>query len=88
MNFLTDAQTPLPFVSLLRQLQWDVRTVYEENTQDEKDDVAHLINARSQDRALITFDLLRGESGARVAAELILNGGKSSRSHVAQINRS
>lgn len=76
MRFLTDSQTPLPFVHILRKLDWDVRTVYEEGTQDEPNDYVHLINARTQARVLFTFDLLRGESGAKVAAELVLNGGR------------
>lgn len=76
LRFLTDTQTPQPLVEMLRALGWDVRTVYEEGTEEEQDDVNHLIKARSLGRVLITFDQLRAESGARVAAELLLGGGK------------
>ena len=76
MKFLTDAQFPQPLVDLLRRVGWDVRTVYEEETEGEADDSRHIIYARSLERVFMTFDLLRGQSGARVAAELILRGGK------------
>ena len=70
MKFLTDAQFPQPLVDLLRRVGWDVRTVYEEETEGEADDSRHIIYARSLERVFMTFDLLRGQSGARVAAEL------------------
>ncbi len=76
MKILTDSQTPMPFVRLLRALGWDVRTVYDEGTEGEKEDYRHLINARGQDRVLLTYDYLKGESGAKVAAELLLRGGR------------
>lgn len=56
---------------------WDgIRTAYEEGTEDEADDSRHIIDSRGLGRVFMTFDLLRGQSGARVAAELILRGGK------------
>ena len=76
MKFLTDAQFPHPLVELLRRVGWDVRTAYEEGTEDEADDSRHIIHARELGRVFMTFDQLRGQSGARVAAELILRGGK------------
>ena len=76
MKFLTDTQFPQPLVDLLRMLGWDVRTTYDEGTENEADDSRHIIHSRSLDRVFMTFDLLRGQSGARVAAELILRGGK------------
>lgn len=76
MKFLTDAQFPQPLVELLRKLDWDIRTVYEEGMGDEADDSRLIVHSRSLERVFLTFDLLRGESGARVAAELVLHGGK------------
>ena len=76
MKFLTDAQFPQPLVELLRRVGWDVRTTYEEGTEGEADDSRHIIHARDLGRVFLTFDQLRGQSGARVAAELILRGGK------------
>lgn len=61
MKFFTDAQVPQPFVVLLRALGWDVRTVYEEGTSEEKEDFQHLITAREQGRTFVTFDILTGE---------------------------
>ena len=46
MKFLTDAQFPQPLVDLLRRVGWDVRTVYEEETEGEADDSRHIIYAR------------------------------------------
>ena len=76
MKFLTDAQFPQPLVELLRKLDWDVRTTFEEGMEDEADDSRLIIHSRDLGRVFLTFDLLRGQSGARVAAELILRGGK------------
>lgn len=76
MKFLTDAQFPEPLVDLLRKVGWDVRTVYEEGTEGEADDSRHIIRSRSLARVFLTFDTFRAESGARVAAELVLRGGK------------
>jgi hypothetical protein len=76
VKFLTDAQFPQPLVDLLRRVDWDVRTAYEEGTEGEADDSRHIIHSRDLERVFMTFDLLRGQSGARVAAELILRGGK------------
>ena len=76
MKFLTDAQCPQPLVELLRRLDWDVRTASEEGIERERDDSRLLIHSRDLGRVLLTFDLLRGQSGARVAAELTLRGGK------------
>ena len=76
MNILADAQVPYPLVDMLRRIGWDVRRVQDEGTQDEKDDAKHLIMAREQGRIFLTFDVLTGEEAARIAAELVLNGGK------------
>ena len=76
MKFLTDAQFPQPLVELLRKVDWDVRTAYEEGTEGEADDSRHIIHSRNLGRVFLTFDTFRAESGARVAAELILRGGK------------
>ena len=76
MKYLTDAQFPQPLVDLLRKIDWDVRTAFEEGTEGEADDSQHIIHSRDLGRVFVTFDLLRGQSGARVAAELILRGGK------------
>ena len=76
MKFLTDAQFPQPLVELLKKIDWDVRTAYEEGTEGEADDSRHVIHSRDLGRAFLTFDTFRAESGARVAAELILRGGK------------
>ena len=76
MKFLTDEQFPQPFVELLRKVDWDIRTVYEEAMEGEADDCNLLIRARDLGRVFITYDLLRGRSGARVAAELVSHGGK------------
>ena len=76
MKFLTDAQVPYPLVELLRRIGSDVRTAYEEGTEGEADDSRHIIHSRNLGRVLLTFDTFRAESGARVAAELLLRGGK------------
>ena len=76
MRLLTDAQVPYPLVELLRKIDWDVRTAYEEGTEGEADDSRHIIHSRNLGRVFLTFDTFRAESGARVAAELLLRGGR------------
>ena len=76
MKFLTDTQTPMPFVECLRLLGWDVVTVYQYDLQYEKDDAVILRKATELDRILITFDYLRGEQGVRIARELRDQGGQ------------
>ena len=76
MKFYTDAQASRVFVDILRQLGWDVRTVYDQGTAREKQDYLHVQQATSLGRIFISFDYLRGESGAKVARELASNGGR------------
>ena len=53
MKFLTDAQFPQPLVDLLRRVDWDVRTAYEEGTEGEADDSRHTIHSRDLERVFM-----------------------------------
>ena len=76
LKFLTDAQTPKPFSDNLVKLGWDVRTVQEEGVSEEKTDAVLVGHARQLGRVFVTFDELTRASGAQVAAEMGMRGGK------------
>jgi hypothetical protein len=76
LKFLTDAQANFEFVRMLRQLEWDVETVYGHNRGTEKDDAKLVAFAHSIGRVFITFDKLRRDVGFQVAEEMQRNGGK------------
>ncbi|MCH7577096.1 MAG: DUF5615 family PIN-like protein [Chloroflexi bacterium] len=76
MKFLTDTQTSALFVKMLRDLGWDVETVYEHGIAQEKDDGVLVAFARTFDLVFVTFDLLQKEPGARVNREIRERGGK------------
>ncbi len=75
MRVLTDSQTPRRFSDLLTSIGWDVRTVYEESVSDAADPT--LVGyARQLGRVFLSFDTMKGATGAQVAAEMSLRGGK------------
>ncbi len=75
MKFLTDSQTRISFVWMLRQIGHEVRTALEEGLQQEVD--AKLVaRANLLGAIFLTFDDLRGQSGMEVAQEIAVNGGK------------
>jgi hypothetical protein len=76
VKFLTDSQTLAPFSDDLVSIGWDVRTVYEEGVSEEKLDAVLVGYARALDRVFVSFDQLTGASGAQVAAEMSMRGGK------------
>jgi len=76
VKFLTDAQTSVILVRLLRKLGWDVETVYEHGIDKEPDDSRLVGWAHAHERVFVTFDLLRNESGERVARQIRDVGGK------------
>ncbi len=76
MRFLTDTQTNQRFVELLRKLEFDVRTAYDEDLAGKVEDYRLVRRANEQDRIFITFDGLKAEAGAKVARELRTRGGK------------
>ena len=69
---------------MLRKIGWDVWTSLQEGRRrgiqdaiwSEIIDAHQLTAARDLNRILVTFDIFRGKSGAEVAAELQLHGGK------------
>jgi hypothetical protein len=76
LNFLTDAQTNLRVVEMLRALAWHVETVYEHGLGAEPADERLVAWARELGFVFLTFDYFRGTTRPRVMAELREQGGK------------
>jgi hypothetical protein len=76
LNFLTDAQTNIRVVEMLRALGWHMETVYEHGLGNEPADERLVAWARDHGFVFLTFDYFRGMTRPRVMAELRERGGK------------
>jgi hypothetical protein len=76
VKLLTDAQTSVIFVNMLRALGWDVQTVHEHGLGNEKHDERLVAYAHRHGCVFVSFDKFGAQVAVRVAQEIHERGGK------------